>query len=165
MGTSSSIRHRFDVEIPHGKFVGITSILKDESTWKLWHRFDVEISTLIPLSNSTKYRWVLHVDFYMSFRYRIDVISVLAVSIVSFPNRLKGCHTWRARPFFFRINKRWTTKLSLCNGYWLGLKKMWNKTESRIYLFVSFISFKWMVMGYLFKKMWGNTGIYILFIF
>ena len=32
---SSSIRHRFDVKIPHGKFVEITSILKGESTWKL----------------------------------------------------------------------------------------------------------------------------------
>ena len=41
-GTSSSIRHRFDVEIPRGKFVEITSILKGESTWKLWHRFDVD---------------------------------------------------------------------------------------------------------------------------
>ena len=44
MDTSSSIRHRFDVEIPRGKFVESTSILKGESTWKLWHRFDV-IST------------------------------------------------------------------------------------------------------------------------
>ena len=35
MDTSSSIRHRFDVEIPRGKFVEITSILKGESTWKL----------------------------------------------------------------------------------------------------------------------------------
>ena len=35
MDTSSSIRHRFDVEIPRGKFVEITSILKDKSTWKL----------------------------------------------------------------------------------------------------------------------------------
>ena len=40
---------------PRGKFVEITSILKDESTWKLWHRFDVdstfkidEISTSSP---------------------------------------------------------------------------------------------------------------------
>ena len=31
--------------------------------WKLWHRFDVEISTWIPLSKSTKYWWDLHVDF------------------------------------------------------------------------------------------------------
>ena len=35
MDTSSSIRHRFDIEIPRGKFVEITSILKGESTWKL----------------------------------------------------------------------------------------------------------------------------------
>ena len=33
--TFSSIRHRFDVEIPHGEFVEISSILKGESTWKL----------------------------------------------------------------------------------------------------------------------------------
>ena len=33
--TSSSIHHPFDVEIPRGKFVEITSILKGESTWKL----------------------------------------------------------------------------------------------------------------------------------
>ena len=35
MDTSSSIRHRFDFEIPRRKFVEITSILKGESTWKL----------------------------------------------------------------------------------------------------------------------------------
>ena len=34
MYTCSSIRHRFDVEIPLGKFAEITSILKGESTWK-----------------------------------------------------------------------------------------------------------------------------------
>ena len=50
-----SICHWFNVEIP--------LILKGESTWKLWHRFDIEISTWIGLSKSTKYRWVLHVDF------------------------------------------------------------------------------------------------------
>ena len=85
-GTSSSIRHRFDVEIPRGKFMEITSILKGESTCKLWHRFDVDISTWIRLSKSTKYRWVLHVDFSMSFLRQIDVTSVLAVSILSFSN-------------------------------------------------------------------------------
>ena len=73
MDTSSSIRHRFDVEIPRGKFVEITSILKGESMWKLWHRFDVDISTWIWLSKSTKYWWVLHVDFSMLFRRQIDV--------------------------------------------------------------------------------------------
>ena len=81
MDTSPSIGHRFDVKIPPGKFVEIKSILKGESTWKLWHRFDVDISTWIRLSKSTKYRWVLHVDFSMSFRRQIDVTSVLAVSI------------------------------------------------------------------------------------
>ena len=85
MDTSSLIRHRFDVEIPRGKFVEITSILKGESTWKLWHRFDVEISTWIRLSKSKKYGWVFHVDFSTLFRRRIDVTSVLAVSIVLFP--------------------------------------------------------------------------------
>ena len=44
MSTSSSIRDQSDVEIPRGKFVEITSILKDESTWKLWHRFEVIVS-------------------------------------------------------------------------------------------------------------------------
>ena len=44
MDTSSSICHRFDFEIPRGKFVEITSILKGESTWKLWHRFGVASS-------------------------------------------------------------------------------------------------------------------------
>ena len=86
MDTSSSIRYRFDVEISRGTFVEITSILKGESTWKLWHRFDVDISMWIRLSKSTKYRWVLHVDFSMSFRRPIDVTSVLAVSILSFSN-------------------------------------------------------------------------------
>ena len=81
MDTSSLIIHRFDVEIARGKFEEITSILKGESTWKLWHRFDVDISTWIWLSKSTKYRWVLQVDFSISFRRQIDVTSVLAVSI------------------------------------------------------------------------------------
>ena len=86
MDTSLSMRHRFDIEIQRGKFVEITLILKGESTWKLWHRFEVDISTWIRLSKSTKYRWVLHVDFSMSFRRQIDVTSVLAVSILSFSN-------------------------------------------------------------------------------
>ena len=67
MDTSSSIRHRFDVEIPHGKFVEITSILKGESTWKLWHRFDMDISTWIRLSKSTNIdefsTWILLYPF------------------------------------------------------------------------------------------------------
>ena len=46
----------------------------------------MEISTWIRLSKSTKYRWVLHVDFSMSFRRQIEVTSVLAVSIVSLSN-------------------------------------------------------------------------------
>ena len=55
MDTPSSIRHRCDIEILRGKFVKITSILKDESTCRLCHRFDVEVSTWIPLSKSMKY--------------------------------------------------------------------------------------------------------------
>ena len=35
MDTSSLIRTRFDVEVPRGKFVEISSILKGKSTWKL----------------------------------------------------------------------------------------------------------------------------------
>ena len=86
MGTSLPMCHRFDIEIQRGKFVEITSILKGESTWKLWHRFDVDILTWIWLSKSTKYRWVLHVDFAMSLRHQIDRISVLAVSILWYSN-------------------------------------------------------------------------------
>ena len=86
MDTSSSIRHRFDIEILRGKFIKITSILKDESTCKLWHRFDVEVSTWIPLSKSVKYHWVFLVEFSMSFRRRIEVTSLLVDSILSFSN-------------------------------------------------------------------------------
>ena len=74
MDKSSSIRHRFDFETPRGKFVEISLILKGESTRKSLHRFDVEISTWIRLSKSKKYRWVFHVDFFMLFRCRIDVL-------------------------------------------------------------------------------------------
>ena len=56
MGTSLSIGHRFGVEIPRGKFVEISLILKNESKWRLWHQLDVEISTWIRLSKSTKYQ-------------------------------------------------------------------------------------------------------------
>ena len=83
MDTSSRICHWFYVEIPRGKFVEITSILKGESSWKLWDRIDVDISTWIWLSKSTKYWWVLDVDFSMSFWRQIDV---LTVSILSFSN-------------------------------------------------------------------------------
>ena len=64
MDTSSSICHRFDVDIPRGK---LHRFLKGESTWKLWHRFDVEISAWIRLSRSAKCRWVLHLGFSMAF--------------------------------------------------------------------------------------------------
>ena len=59
MGTSSSIRHRFDVEIPRGKLVEISSILKGESTWK------VEIMT------STRRQ-----SFDMDSTFKIDEISM-----------------------------------------------------------------------------------------
>ena len=42
MDTSLLIRHWFDAEILRGNFVDISSILKGESTWKLWHRFEAE---------------------------------------------------------------------------------------------------------------------------
>ena len=50
MGITSSIQHRFGVEIPGGKFVEITSIWKSESTgnygidstWKFWRGFDFQ---------------------------------------------------------------------------------------------------------------------------
>ena len=42
MDTFSWIRHRFEVEIPRGKFIKISSILKGESTWKLLHRFFID---------------------------------------------------------------------------------------------------------------------------
>ena len=84
--TSSLICYRFAVQIPHGKFVEISSILKGESTWKLWYRFDVKISTWIRLSKSAKYRWVFHVDFSMSFRCGIDVTALCAISFLSLSN-------------------------------------------------------------------------------
>ena len=83
MDTSLLICHWFDVKISRGKFLDISSILKDESMRKLCHQFDVEISTWIRLSKLTKYRWVLYVDFSISFRRRIDVTAVLVVSISS----------------------------------------------------------------------------------
>ena len=84
MDTSSSIPHRLNAETLRGKFVKISSILKGESTWKLWHRFEVEISTWIRFSKPTKYRWVFHVNFSMPFRSWIDVSTLLTVSFLSF---------------------------------------------------------------------------------
>ena len=84
MDTSSSIRHWFDVETPRGKFVEISSISKRKCTRKLWHQFDVEISTWIQHSKLVKYRWVLHMDFSMSFQCRINVTALLAISFLSF---------------------------------------------------------------------------------
>ena len=84
--TSSSIRHRFDFKIPRGMFVEISSILRHDSTWKLQHRFDLEISMWIWLSKLTKYRRVLHVQFSVLFRCRIKLNALLAVSFLSFSN-------------------------------------------------------------------------------
>ena len=86
MDTSSLIRHWFHAEIPRWKFAKITSILKSESTWKLWHLFYMEILTWIRLLKLSKYWWVFQADFFMSFRRWIDLTSVLAVSILSFSN-------------------------------------------------------------------------------
>ena len=77
-----SIRRRNSTWKVRGNYID----LKGESTWKLWHRFDVDISTWIRLSKSTKYWWVLHVDFSMSFRCQSDLTSALAVSILLFSN-------------------------------------------------------------------------------
>ena len=71
MDTPSSIRHRFDIEIPGRKSVDISSIMKGESTWKEWHRFDADNWTSIQLSKSMKYRWV----FQVFFRCHFDVES------------------------------------------------------------------------------------------
>ena len=76
--------HRFDVEIPRGMFA--------EITWKLWNRFDVDISTWNRLSKSIKYRWALHVEYSVSFRRQIDVTSVFVVSILTFSNIFFRCN-------------------------------------------------------------------------
>ena len=75
MDTSLSIRHQFDVEIPRGKFVKISLILKDKSTWKLWHWFDVGLTFQFD---------EISMDFSMFFRRQMEITSVLAVSILSF---------------------------------------------------------------------------------
>ena len=49
---------------------------KGELKWKRRRRFDVDNSS-IRLSKLTKYGWVLHVDFSMSFWCQIDVTSKL----------------------------------------------------------------------------------------
>ena len=74
MGTSSSIRHRFDGEIPRGKFVKITSILKGESTWKLWHLLELWhlLHLKIMTSDST---WIFRRGFDFQNRRNIDKFS------------------------------------------------------------------------------------------
>ena len=70
--TYLSIRHEFDVENPPGKLIKISSILESKFSWKLWHRFAVEVSTEIWLSKSTKYWLVLQMEFSLSLRRRIN---------------------------------------------------------------------------------------------
>ena len=80
MDTSSSIRHRFDVEIPRGKFVKITSILKGFA----FQGFHLEIMTSI---------W--HGCFEMDSTFKIDEISMSSARgffyIVSTSNRRNFC--------------------------------------------------------------------------
>ena len=92
----NSHNDKFHAEIPRRKFVEITLIFKDESTWKLWRRFSVKILTRIRLSKSTKHRWVLRMGFSMSYRRQIDVTSVLPISIVSCPNIFRSGNLFKA---------------------------------------------------------------------
>ena len=115
MDTSSSICYQFEVKIPRGKFVEVTSILKGESTWKLWYRFDLEISTWIWLSKSTKYWWFLHVDFLTLFGRRIDVTSGLAVSTVSFPNIF---FSENLKLFWYSAESMWFQQCWCNHSYW-----------------------------------------------
>ena len=63
------------------------SIRRRNSSWKVNPRGNQDIDLMsIGFSKSTKYRWVLHVDFSMSFRRQIDVTSALAVFIPLFSN-------------------------------------------------------------------------------
>ena len=72
---SSSIFHRNYIHFERRIYVEImTSVL------------DVDISTWIRLSKSTKCRWGHYVEISMPLRCQIDVTSVLAVSILSFSN-------------------------------------------------------------------------------
>ena len=99
-----NLPHHFvwTIRVPSGHIlVDSPSIRRRNSTWKVRRndinfegRIHMEIMTSIRRGNfdvdsifkSTKYRWVFHVDFSALFRRRIDVTSVLAVSIVLFPN-------------------------------------------------------------------------------
>ena len=62
----------------HWQSVDISWTKKGKSTCKEWHRFDVNNSTSIQLSKLTKYRWVLHVYFSITFQCRINITSELA---------------------------------------------------------------------------------------
>ena len=83
---SRSIKRRNSIWKVHW----VSLILKCEPTWKLWHRFNVEISTWNRLSKSTKYRSVFHVDFSTLFPCQIDVTALLTVSSLSISNIF--CH-------------------------------------------------------------------------
>ena len=77
MDTSSSIRHRFDVEIPRGKFVEMTDFER---------RIHVEIMTSIRRGNFDMDSTFKLDEISMSSPRRIDVTSVIAESIVLFRN-------------------------------------------------------------------------------
>ena len=78
MDTSSSIRHRFDVEIPRGKFVEMT----DFERW-----IHVEIMTSIRSGN-----------FDMDSTFKLDEISMSSprgfFDVVSKSNRRNFCNRW-----------------------------------------------------------------------
>ena len=73
MNTYSSIRHRFDIENSASNIRRYFIDYDRQICVKRWHRFDVRNSTSIRLPKSTKYQWVLHVVFSMSFRCWINV--------------------------------------------------------------------------------------------
>ena len=77
MDTYSSIRHRFDVEIPRGKFVEMTDFER---------RIHVEIMTSIRRGNFDMDSTFKLDEISMSSPRRIDVTSVIAESIVLFRN-------------------------------------------------------------------------------
>ena len=108
MDTSSSIRHRLDVEIPPGKFVEITLI--GESTWKLWHQ------------------WVLHVDFSMSFRHQTDSLfpfyHFLTFSPTGTPRLIHVDSTWILRRY---VENQISTNFRVISAYFFDVISMVEK--------------------------------------
>ena len=70
MNISSSIRHRFHIEIPHQKLVNISSIMKGEFTSKR------DVGSTFKIDETST---ILHEVFLMSFSGQIDVNSKPAV--------------------------------------------------------------------------------------